>query len=569
MKLSALVDFPDDACVEYTPDMVESMISQLSDVGFDRIYVQYYGNREYGWIFNNEAPNYITQNQTSKNMPNYSQVFVDAAKRHGMEAAVVMRPQEQGIWTVYSPYYTKDKNINSGIPHLGGRLLVTSTFLQKHPELRIKRRSWDIDSDAVNKVIGSIKLYKQNNVPSRIKKENITIYTSKDNSYYKPYTKPFDFSVSEELAQETVVISKTVPDYDTELLTLKGMPIQVLTLGNLEIADPFVAIGVRCEGDCDDKRLFRNTPVHAIACFDLQGNKICATPGGTRRPTPLNRPFLEAGFHFDDGFGAYQAITLDPKGSEGFLAIAKRKNRYVHGALCECEPAVREYWLQTLEDAMDDGYDLVGNRIECHSVHVDEPLAYGYNDCIKEEYYRRYGYCKEENMELDKIAKIRGDAYTELFMEAAKRIRAKGKKIFLTLNIEMLHNPIPLDRRYAYPMNVEWQWERWLKEIRPDEINFRMYYNTPKFLLSDPQCLRMLETAKSYDVPLTIERYTYWDFPAEYEFLRDTGLFSRMTLYETANVLAGDGKGRVVPTERGKDILPRLSKLLKQNNNGY
>jgi hypothetical protein len=66
MKLSALVDFPDDACVEYTPDMVESMISQLSDVGFDRIYVQYYGNREYGWIFNNEAPNYITQNQTSK-----------------------------------------------------------------------------------------------------------------------------------------------------------------------------------------------------------------------------------------------------------------------------------------------------------------------------------------------------------------------------------------------------------------------------------------------------------------------------------------------------------------------
>jgi hypothetical protein len=172
-------------------------------------------------------------------------------------------------------------------------------------------------------------------------------------------------------------------------------------------------------------------------------------------------------------------------------------------------------------------------------------------------------------MELDKIAKIRGDAYTELFMEAAKRIRAKGKKIFLTLNIEMLHNPIPLDRRYAYPMNVEWQWERWLKEIRPDEINFRMYYNTPKFLLSDPQCLRMLETAKSYDVPLTIERYTYWDFPAEYEFLRDTGLFSRMTLYETANVLAGDGKGRVVPTERGKDILPRLSKLLKQNNNGY
>ena len=79
----------------------------------------------------------------------------------------------------------------------------------------------------VNKVI-SIKLYKQNNVPSRIKKENITIYTSKDNSYYKPYTARL--SASEEFAQETVVYQKRFRIMIRSFSHLKGMPIQVLTV---------------------------------------------------------------------------------------------------------------------------------------------------------------------------------------------------------------------------------------------------------------------------------------------------------------------------------------------------
>lgn len=146
-------------------------------------------------------------------------------------------------------------------------------------------------------------------------------------------------------------------------------------------------------------------------------------------------------------------------------------------------------------------------------------------------------------------------------MEAAKRVRAKGKKVYLTLNIEMLRDPIPLDRRYAYPMNVEWQWERWLEEIRPEEINFRMYYNSPKFLLSDPQCVHMLDVARSYGVPLTVERYTYFDFVSEFEMLRDTGYFDRMSLYETANLFCGNEAGGVTMTPTGEKILPKLMEL--------
>lgn len=567
MKLSALVDFPDDAGIAvYNPQMIDSMIRQLSDAGISRMYIQYYGNREHGGEMDCETPGQHAENckKTALNMPNFSRIFVETAKRYGMETAAVMRPQEQGIWPVYSPYYTD--GIRSGVPHLGGQILTVTKFLNEHPDLRIKRRSWDIDSDAVNKSIGSIKLYKQNDVPTRIKKENITIYTSDDNSYYKPYEKDFSLTSSFETAEETVLLAGHSVDYEnTKLLTLKGSRIQVLTLGNLEIKEPFVAIGVRCSGTCEETQRFVNTSVNGIACFDPEGNKICATPGGTQRGTRFGKPFLDAGFNFDDGFGVFSAQILDPDDKEGYIAIAKGKNEYVHGALCECEPAVREYWLSLLECALEDGYDFFGNRIENHAVHVDEPFAYGYNDCIKEEYFRRYGECSEQEMELDKIARIRGDAYTELFVEAARRVRARGKKVFLTLNIEMLQDPIPICRRIAYPMNVEWQWERWLEEIQPDEINFRMYQNTPKFLLTNPQCVHMLEVAKSYGVPMTVERYVYWDFMADYELLQNTGLFSRMTLYETANVLVGDENGNVVLTQKGEEVLPRLAEMIKKN----
>ena len=564
MKLSAVMDFTDECvCSEngYTPEAFEALAVRLSENNVSRLYVQYYGNKETGWVLHCDAPEWEKARKTTERMPEWSRVLVEALHRHHIEAVGVMRPQENGVFVSYSPIFTE--GVKTGVPRIGGQILSASAFMREHPELRIKRRSWDIDPEGEKKVIGSIRLYKQNAVPSRIRKEDITLYVSDDNSNYRKYEEDFTLTVSKENAKETVLLSKTVPDYAEEILTAQGAPIEVLTLSGLHVKERFAAVSVRCTGPCPDgETRFYNSPVNGIACFTEDGTPICATPGGTCRPAPCGRTdYLTAGFNFDDGFGAYQAITLDPDDGEGFLAIAKGKNLYVHAALCECEPAVREYWLSLLEMALEDGYDLIGNRIECHSVHVDEPFAYGYNDCIKEEYFKRYGVCTEREMDLSKIAKIRGDAYSELFAQAARRVHAHGKKVVLTLNIEMLHDPIPLDRRYAYPMNVEWQWERWLEETEPDEINFRMYYNSPDYLLSDPQCLRMLETARSYGVPLTVERYTYFDFVAEFKKLRDMGTFSRMSLYETANLFRGKADGTVEMTQRGKELLPPLAGL--------
>ena len=569
MKLYTMVDFPDDAGVAvYTEEMVDSLNRQLAEFGFKRVCFQYYGNRDYGWCMNCDDPSRKNEKKTSELMPEYARVFAEAAQRYGMEAGAPMRPQEQGVWRTRAPNQTRD--IQSGVPCIGGKMLIVSRFLEQNQNLRIKRRSWDVDLDAESKIIGSVKLYKQNNIPSRIKKENITIYTSPDNSYYKPYTGDFTFTVSEEVAAEDVYFSVGGVDYGPDtastehyggrLVTPKGATIQVITISGLHITDRYVAIGARCEGKCSSQERFVNTISNGIACFEPDGTKICATPGGNR--LYIIDKTLDSGFNFNDGFGAYRGYALDPDDNvEGYFAIAKGKDLYDHGALCECEPAVQEYWLSLLEEALDDGFDIIGNRIENHSVHVDEPFAYGYNDCIKEEYYKRYGMCDEKDMDLTKIAKIRGDAYTSLFVEGARRIRERGKKVYLTLNIEMLHDPIPLERRYAYPMNVEWQWERWLEEIKPDEINFRMYYNSIQYLLTDPQCKKMIEVAKSYGVPMTVERYNYWDVVAEYKMLNDTGLFDAMIIYETANMFRGTNEGTVEITDKAKEYLPRLKEM--------
>lgn len=558
MKLYVLTDFPDDCLEPYTPEMVDSLVKQLAEGGFSRLYYQYYGNQEDEYYWTTEWKGWKGNVQTAKNMPNNSRIFVEACRKYGLETAAVMRPHEQATWCTFSPYHTR--GLQSGLRTMGGKVLDPSAFLTKHPETRIKRRSYDVDPDAVNKTIASIKLYKQNNIPTRIRKENITIYTSPDNSHYTPYNRDFTFSLSEETAKETVMLSIGTPDYGSKLLTEKGAPIQVITLGDLNITDQFVVIGVKCRDTCADEVRFTNTPMNGIACFDAEGKEITSSPGSDIRGTLGGRLHIDEGFNFDDGFGTYCTTTLDPDCKEGYIAIAKGKDLYTHGALCECDPLVQEYWLNFLEKAMDDGYDMVGNRIECHSVMIDEPFAYGYNDCIKEEYYKRYGKCEEQDMELDKIAKIRGDAYTKLFVEGARHARARGKKVYVTLNIEMLQNPIPLDRQFAYPMNVEWQWERWLEEIRPDEIIFRMFKNTPKFLLTDPQCKHMLEVAKSYGVPMGVERYIMAinDTVAEYKMLNETGLFDSFTVYETASLFCGTATGEVVPWEKTKTLLPAL-----------
>lgn len=95
MKLYVLTDSPDDFLQKYTPEMVDSLVRQLSEYGFSRLYYQYYGNQEDDYYWTSEWKGHKGNVETAKEMPNNSQVFVESCKRYGMECAAVMRPLEQ------------------------------------------------------------------------------------------------------------------------------------------------------------------------------------------------------------------------------------------------------------------------------------------------------------------------------------------------------------------------------------------------------------------------------------------------------------------------------------------
>ena len=233
MKLSALMDYPDDARHVFYESTMYEMMKQLSEMGASRVYLQYYGDSSYGYFWNHKAPTHREMVQSARNLPNYSKVFSKAARKYGMESVVVMRPQEQGIWHTFSPYYEEVRKYG-GIPHTGGDMMITSNFLRKNPELRIKRRTYDIDSDARSRTIGAIKLFKHNNIHTRITKANISIYTSKDNSYYRKYEGEISLEYDTEKAKKDSVEAGFSADYPEKVLTKTGDAIEVIMIRELK-----------------------------------------------------------------------------------------------------------------------------------------------------------------------------------------------------------------------------------------------------------------------------------------------------------------------------------------------
>ncbi|MBN2557824.1 MAG: hypothetical protein JXB33_03605, partial [Clostridia bacterium] len=177
MKLSALTDFPDDARKLYTKGTMDLMLKRLRQAGVSRVCFQYYGNRDYGYFWDHDAPISRGTVETAGRMPEFSKEYVRAARKYNMETVAVMRPQEQGIWLTFSPFYQEYKE-GRGVGCIDGKMLITTKFLQENPHLRVKRRSWDVDPEALDEKVHSIKLKKHNDRHSRIKKENIKIYTS-------------------------------------------------------------------------------------------------------------------------------------------------------------------------------------------------------------------------------------------------------------------------------------------------------------------------------------------------------------------------------------------------------
>jgi len=552
--LSALVDFPDD-CVDvvYTPESIDAMVAKLKEMGVKRLYWQNYGDIRHGGFWEKGEPRFITNYKTLQIMNDPNKVAIDAAHRHGLEFCMVMKPYEHGVSMSYPEGSQKAKEIGK-LPCIGGMLGCVDTFVQEHPEMRIARRKDDIPDGLDQTPVTRIELYKYDDSPTRIKKENIEIWVSELNVDYKKLD--IEFGFTDEIAPAYCDFRGFMGEYLAE----KNAPVRKLTLSGLHLLDKYIIVTTNfTEPAGENSGDFKNSAVDIIRAFGPDGNEIPLCYGRdynywTYYPPVEGRGCFEYGVGFDDAFGNLTVTLDEPKTNwrQGFVAITRGRNAYLPAALCESYPEVREHWLSMIKDALDAGADMIDFRIENHSSHTDDPFAYGYNDVVLDEYKKRYG---DAPVDVVRIAEIRGEYYSQFLRDARKLVLSYGKKMHHHLNVDYFREDPPYQRRMAYPWNMRIEWEKWLDEGLLDEAHIRSHTTTTKFILNDPFSLRVIDMCKKRGVPMNINRYifegglyntTIESYEEDYNLIRAKGCFQSFVVYEVASLMTSDEKEGIV-----------------------
>lgn len=87
-------------------------------------------------------------------------------------------------------------------------------------------------------------------------------------------------------------------------------------------------------------------------------------------------------------------------------------------------------------------------------------------------------------------------------------------------------------------MNLDFQWQRWIKEDLTDEAVLRFYSLPFDCIFNDEVCTEMITLCQQKNIPITVNRYINPEtLKDEYKQVRDDGRFAGFILYETASYL--------------------------------
>ncbi len=528
--LEAFADFPDDAGsapVPITAEHIDAMMQRLVECGVKRVSWEAYGDGHGGFFIPDHNSSWKNMAQTYHVLgQNTLAIAVEAAHRHGLEIYAYMKPYETGPAAIF-PEGSYEGMVYGRLNLIGGRMTWVDTFVVDHPHLRIKRRSDDLPTDIQSIPICSIKLRKKDDLPTRLTAEHIQIWASDLNFQYRKLDIPFTVTESIEPC------SQDVHDlFSDNLVSAKGDPQRVFTLSGFELTDPYVLITTDFTDGTPD---FDNTDLAMLSAYDSNGQEI---PGVIASGTAIwfaeQVDFRNWGLMFDTGYNG-QLINLDTpnlSGNKGIVAFARGRNEYLPGALCETEPEVQDFWFKCIDDLLDAGVDGIDFREENHSTHTNHPLEYGFNEVVLEK-------CRERGqIDLPTISAVRGDSYTEFLAKAKKQINARGKLMRIHFQMDWYRPNPHRHRMLAYPMNLDFQWQRWINEDLTDEAVLRFYSLPFDCIFKDEVAQEMIALCKSKNIPVTVNRYINPDtLEDEYKQVRDDGRFAGFILYETASYL--------------------------------
>jgi hypothetical protein len=341
-ELETLVDIPDDCEVAKSAlgaDQIDSMMARFRELGINRVIWISYSDGHGGWMFPTRQAdaswnNYDAYRHLLKKVINPLKTAVEAARRHGLDIYACFKPYEQGVGMSF-PEGSPDVRRFPGIASPAGYLICMDPFVHQHPELRVRRRRDDLPTDIETVPVSALELIKSDDRPTRITRENLHVWESEDNVYYREV--PRDFRVTESISASPA----DVPDIEDHLVTRRGAPVRVLTISVVNLRSKYVVVSTDFTQGAAD---FENAGTHLVRALRADGRTIPGMIGTSTQIWGVSpRQFRQNGFPIDEGWNAARVRLDEPIGlnNNGAIGWRRGKNPTLPLALCETEPLVR------------------------------------------------------------------------------------------------------------------------------------------------------------------------------------------------------------------------------------
>lgn len=461
-ELWVTVDYPDDlleAGRHYTPSDLEAMMRYLAGLGATCVQ----------WIFD---PMWALYDEDAPGGYDLLGVACEAAHRNRMRFIAVFKPFEGASfgWNLMLP---QGLSLSADAPLIEepfGLLHCFRPEVAACPEMNCARRAGE-SVDPGGRIAG-IRLIKNNDDPSPIAPGDLSIWISARNGGYRRYEGPVSFSTNTE--------------WRLGLPRYSDRPVQVVTLDGLVLPEDTRFVLIRREKGEGE---FCNAVEHLVELLNERGEVIPSTPSVgapidgkkllnefrryvklgltrfARRPEAREVMADESRFlslcegmrRFNGGWEDFALCA----GSA--FAVMRGKVRRRTGAMHPVYPEVRQAWLDHLRFCIARGVDGVNIRASNHN-QVYEPRYFGFNPPVTDQQAHPGNFAE--------AGRIAGDAYTQFLKEAAAVLHDAGLQLGVHVHGLMLHFSDIHPNTQMVPLNIEWQWERWLHNIA-DFVEYR------------------------------------------------------------------------------------------------
>ncbi|MHB8863964.1 MAG: hypothetical protein ACYC6N_16285 [Pirellulaceae bacterium] len=481
-EIHVLCDFMDDLQWGgvFDQDQLRHFLETYKEWGVTRIY--WMSDTVENGTFDLDTPTNRKAFETFENTGEFIPAAVKIAHELGMEFYVQFKPFDQVIPCVYAHgnelHWLRNPQ-RKGIPVRGGCWPWATTWVENHPQFLMARNMTGVREGIDREPIGTLKIVKNNAEPTAITRDNLELYVSTDNVTYRKYDAPYTFC---DTVEERPVMIKGVNLNERSTQT---ETVRVLTLGGLQIQEPYLAISTQTKSGAPD---FANVFYRLIEMYTVQGEAMPFTYGPCTETTDYNSWLCHAGLEnatFPNyGFGfeisGYLGTAWRPQdlldeeiyldGHRKILGLAKGKNPYI-SALCPAHREVKQYWLDQVQKFIDWGADGVDFRWPGHQDTMDW-VAYGFNQPVVEEFKNRYGVdIRTQEFDRDKWRKLLGEHYTDFYRQAKALLAQHGRK--MQVDVLAVDDPARSPPLQHY-CNIFHDWPTWFSFA--DSVTLRRYH---------------------------------------------------------------------------------------------